>query len=141
MPPLCYDEFMTYADRISIKLMDSSLFLKKIAAVFAATFVLVPLVYYKLDVPAGLYLAALLALHLIFLYAYFARVPWRRLTRHKAGFGMRILAIVFFGYLLDVLKFQGSFEWVMANMAAGLAIHTLILFSLMAEVEVGPSVH
>lgn len=130
---------MTSTDRISIKLLDSSLFLKKVTVVFAATGILVPLVYYKLYVPAGLYLSALLVLHLIFLYTYFTKVPWTRLMQNKVGFGTRVLAILFFVYLLAVLKFQGSFEFVMANLVAGLAIHTLILFSLMAEVGVSPT--
>jgi len=127
---------MTSADRISIKLFDSALFIKKVAVVFAATGILVPLVYYKLSVPAGLYLSALLGLHLVFLYTYFSKVPWTRLMQNRVGFGTRILAVFFFVYLLAVLRFQGSFGFVMANLAAGLAIHTSILFALMAEVGV-----
>ena len=127
---------MTSDGRISIKLLDSSLFIKKVSVVFAATGILVPLVYYKLYVPAGLYLSALLALHLVFLYTYFSKVPWTRLMQSKAGFGMRILAIFLLIYLLAVLRFHGSFEFVMANLMAGLVIHTLILFSLMAEIAV-----
>ena len=126
---------MTISNRLSIRLLDNSLFLKKLVTVFAATLVLVPLVYFKLYVPAGVYISGLLALHLIFLYTYFTKLPWGRLTANKVGFGTRILAIVFFGYLLGVLKFQGSFEIVLINLMAGLVIHTLILFSLMAEFE------
>jgi hypothetical protein len=122
-------------NQLSIRLLDNSLFLKKLVTVFAATLILVPLVYYKLYVPAGLYITALLALHLVFLYTYFTRLPWARLVSNKVGFGSRILALVFFIYLLGVLKFQGNFEVVMTNLVAGLGIHTLILFSLMAEVE------
>ncbi len=130
---------MNITDKLSIRLLDNSLFLKKLVTVFVATLILVPLVYYKLYVPAGLYVTALLALHLVFLYTYFAKLPWARLTSNKVGFGTRILAIVFFGYLLGVLKFQGSFGIVMANLVAGLGIHTLILFSLMAEFEINPA--
>ena len=126
---------MNITNQLSIRLLDNTLFLKKLVTVFAATLILVPLVYYKLYVPAGIYITALLALHLVFLYTYFTRLPWARLVSNKVGFGSRILALVFFIYLLGVLKFQGSFEAVMTNLVAGLGIHTLILFSLMAEVE------
>lgn len=126
---------MTPADRITIKLIDSSLFLRKVTVVFIATAILVPLVYYKLYVPAGLYVTSLLVLHLVFLYTYFSKVRWTHLMHNRVGFGARILAIFLFIYLLAVLRFHGSFVFVTANLAAGLLIHTLILASLMAEIS------
>jgi hypothetical protein len=120
---------------VSVTLLDRPLFIKKIAVVFAATFVLVPLVYFKLFVPAGIYLASLLALHVLFLYIYFSKVDWRRLAQSRTGFAVRILAVALFAYLLAVLKFHGDFAFVMANLFAGLAIHSAILFALMAEIE------
>ena len=131
---ICYYVAMTSADRITIKLIDSSLFLRKVTVVFIATAILVPLVYYKLYVPAGLYVTSLLVLHLVFLHTYFSKVRWTRLMHNRVGFGTRILAILLFIYLLAVLRFHGSFVFVMANLAAGLLIHTLILASLMAEI-------
>lgn len=126
---------MIIADRINVTLTDPALFQKKLLAVGSATLVLVPLVYFKLYVPAWIYLVSLLALHLVFLYTYLAKTPWRKLTAHKAGFALRMLSVVFFGYLLVALKFHGSVAFVLANLVAGLAIHTLILFSLMAEIR------
>lgn len=127
---------MPFLDRISIIFIDKPLFLKKITVVFVATSILVPFVYFKLYVPATLYIIGLLILHLVFLYTYFFKVAWRQLLQNKLGFALRILAICLFVYLLAVLKFQGSFSFVIANLFAGLAIHTLILFALMAEIRV-----
>ncbi len=124
---------MNLTDRISIKLLNNSLFLKKLLTVFGATIILVPLVYFKMYVPAGLYITGLLALHLIFLFTYFTKLPWARMLQNRVGFGTRVLAVVFFGYLLGVLRFQGDFAIVMLNLVAGFGIHTMILFSLMAE--------
>lgn len=120
---------------ISVSLIDQRLFLKKVAVVFTATLVLVPLVYFKLFIPAGIYLSALLALHVLFLYIYFTKVDWRSIAQSRTGFAVRILAVALFAYLLAALKFHGEFAFVMANLLAGLAIHTTILFALMADIR------
>jgi hypothetical protein len=131
---------MISSTRISIRLIDSNLFLKKISVVFIATIILVPLVYNKLYIPAGLYLATLLVLHFVFFYTYFSQIAWRHLIEQRVGFAIRLLSLALFIYLLAVLKFHGSFEFVLLNLVAGLAIHTAILFSLMADIRLKPSI-
>lgn len=123
----------------TLKLLDTELFVRKLLVVVVATLVLVPLVYYRLYVPALVYIVGLLALHLVFLYTYFSRLPWESLLRTKARFGTRLLAVVFLIYLLAALKFHGSFDVVILNLLAGLAIHTLILAALLTEVQPRPA--
>ena len=126
---------MNVGNRFSIRLIDAKLFLRKIEVVFVATGILVPLVYFKLYVPAGLYIVTLLVLHVIFLYTYFTKVSWLRLAQNRVGLGVRILAIGLLIYLLAVLKFHGSFEFVLVSLVSGLVIHASILLALTAEFE------
>ena len=114
-----------------IYLTNRSLFIKKTVTLLLTTLALVPLVHYKLMVPAVVYVAGLLLLHAFFLYLYFSRVPWQEFKKDKKGLTLRIVALTFFIYLLMLIKFEGSTITVLLNLAGAFIIHVFILLFLM----------
>lgn len=113
------------------KLLNKRLFIQKLTALIVATLLLVPLVHFKLDVPALLYVTTLLVLHVVFLYLYFARTPWRQLLTNKTEFSLRLVAVGFFVYILTLIKFEGSSAVIIARLLAAMVVHGFILAGMM----------
>lgn len=120
------------------KLISPELFIKKLALLCLATLLLVPLVYYKLEIPAMSYLVILIVIHLIFLFLYLFKVEWRSLTPNKITFILRLAAVIFFAYILAILKLVGEPLFVLLNLAVAFVVHALILFFLMIKLEKQP---
>ena len=111
--------------------LNQFLFMKKLTVLVVGTFLLIPLVYYKLQVPAMIYVGILVILHILFLYIYAMRTPWKELMQHKAEFAVRVVAVGFFIYLLTLIKFEGDFWTLVRNTVIALLIHIGILIGMM----------
>lgn len=122
-------------NRFRIKLSDPAVFFKKLLLLCLATLALVPLIYYKLSIPAFLYLAFLLVIHIAFLVLYLAKVDWRSLVSNKTSLILRLVGVLFFAFLLMVLKYVGDPIWVLFNIALAFTIHIFILLLLMVTVH------
>lgn len=107
------------------------LFLQKVGAIILGTAILVPLVHFKLLLPAVLYLGALLLLHVYFFTIYLMRVKWHQLRANHTGFATRLLGILLFSYLLTLLHYQGAATILAVNIGLAILLHTLILLFLM----------
>jgi hypothetical protein len=110
-----------------------ALFIKKFTVLIAGTLLLVPLVYFKLQIPALLYIGGLVILHVVFLYVYFVRTPWKEFMRHKAEFALRVVSVAFLIYLLTLVKFEGDFWILLRNTLIALGIHLCILIGMMVR--------
>ncbi|MBL8159536.1 hypothetical protein JNJ66_03705 [Candidatus Saccharibacteria bacterium] len=124
--------------------IDRRLFIRKLTILFVGTVLFIPLVYFKYHGLAMVYIGALLALHCFIFYVYFMRTPWRRLLEDKAGFAIRIVAIIFFIYLLTLIRYEGSLATIIINTSLALVIHVGILAGLMVIREApkgSPSSH
>jgi len=121
-----------------VEVVEPKLFIKKLVIIFSATILLIPLIHYKLLLPAGIYLSFLLALHIIFVIIYFRRVPWRDFRANRTTFILRITAVIFFAYLLAALKYVGSPTAIILNLSAALGIHIIILMCLMIKLVASP---
>ena len=119
-------------------LVDRRLFLRKTAAVFALTLAVVPLTQFEDGVPASIYVAGLVALHVFVLGIYCYRVRFRELDPDTRSLGARVAALVAMGYLLFAVADFGS-EGDVAILAAqmlGIAVlHTGVLALLMTRVD------
>ena len=116
---------------MKIYLSNPDLFFKKVLTLFLATVLLVPLIQFKLLIPAMAYVGGLIILHLFFFYIYFSNVPWREISKDKKSLILRLVAVLFFIYLLTLLKFQGNSFVILFNISAAFFIHLLILFFMM----------
>lgn len=105
--------------------------MQKLAALLAGTLLIVPLVYYDYYLPMALYVGLLLLLHFVFFVLYIFRTPWIDIVRHKTEFALRVVAVIFFIYLLSLVKFEGGKMVVIMNIVVALGIHVLILAALM----------
>jgi len=117
---------------MGITLVNRRLFFQKLTALATGTVLFVPLVYYEWEIPAVLYAGSLLAIHILFLYLYVARTPWRQLLRNKVSFGLRLTAVLFFVYLLSLIGFGGTPVQILIKLGAAFGIHVGILLALMA---------
>ena len=120
-----------------LSLLQRKVFVKKLLLLCLATLLLLPLIYYKLSIPATIYLVALIIIHLVFLFLYLFKVEWRKLTLNKTTFTLRLVAVIFFAYLLAILKFVGDPLFITINITAAFVIHALILLMLMVVIEKG----
>lgn len=119
--------------RVVITLHHPRIFWRKVLTVTLALFALQPMLYFKLYIPATLFLAIILAIHLLFLYVYIAQVPWRELLSKKRIFIGRVLGILIVGYALGLIKNAPSL-WVMfVNIIAMTFLHALILALIMIK--------
>jgi hypothetical protein len=118
---------------ILMHIEDPKLFIRKILTLLAVTVVLVPLIHFKMTMPAAAYIAALLVLHLYILYVYCNHLPWRKLLQNRVGFGLRLSGVVLFAYILTLLHYEGTELIVLASVGAAVAIHTAILLLLMSS--------
>lgn len=121
---------------VRIELLDRTLFIRKTIAVFAASFLLLPLLELRSAVPALLYVAALVVLHIIVLIVYVFRVPMRELATSWRGLAARILGLAVVSYLL-VLFSRFEDDASRAALAAQLLmvaiLHAIVLLLLSAR--------
>lgn len=112
------------------------LFLKKTAAVFALSFLVIPLVQMKGGLPATLYLVGLVVLHVVVLGIYFYRIRFRDLDGDVRSLVARVAALVFVGYLLlAVSDFDEStpVSTLLIQMFGVSVLHTAVLVLLMVR--------
>ena len=119
-----------------IELLDRTLFIRKTIAVFAASFLLIPLLELRSAVPALAYVVALVVLHVIVLIVYVFRVPMRKLASSWRGVAARVLALAVVFYLLVLLS-RFDEEASRAVLAAQLflvaILHAVVLLLLSAR--------
>ncbi len=118
-----------------IQISDPALFWRKIVRLLATTLVIAPLVTLKLYLPTLLYVGVLLLLHTYILYIYLNRVDWRHLAASRSGLIARVLGVIFFAYILTLVKFTGQVQLVLFNVGLAVMVHVLILALLMIKVE------
>lgn len=121
--------------RWQVRILDPRLFARKLAllVIFSAAFV--PLKYYEWDTALTIYIVLLLLLHVYFVFVLIWRVQWRHLASHRRSFGLRILAVAFFIFLLTVLETGVTFAQFLVFLGASLVIHTVLLLSLTLDVR------
>lgn len=119
--------------RLTIELHQPRVFWRKVATVTIALLVLEPLLYFKLYIPSMIYLAAILAMHVIFLYVYVSHVPWRLLWADKRALLARAIGILTVGYLLTLVHTSPSLLVIFANIIAMSVLHGFILLLLMLK--------
>jgi hypothetical protein len=128
--------------KLNIIISNQKLFLKKAATLFMASIALVPLIHYKLYIPATLYIGSLLILHLLFLYMYFMQVPWREIGKNKKALSLRLTSIIFLIYLLTLIKLEGETTVVITRLILVFIIHLLILlFMMVIKISLQPQRH
>ena len=121
-----------------ITMTDWPLFLKKTAAVFALSLLLVPLVELKGGVPAMVYVVGLVALHVFVLGIYFYRIRFRELDPDVRSLLARVGALAFMIYLLAVASdFDQStpMSTLIMQMAGVSLLHTVVLALLMIRIQ------
>lgn len=118
---------------MKITISNPGLFYKKLATLFVTTVALIPLVQYKLYVPAALYIGALLLLHVFILYIYLTRVDWQQFAVDKKELFVRLSSVGFFIYLLTTLRFEGATTIILLNMAGAFVIHVVIMLFMTAS--------
>ncbi len=122
--------------KMRIELLDRTLFIRKTIAVFAASFALVPLLELRSAVPALLYVAGLVVLHVIVLVIYLFRVPMRQLASSWRGVTARVLALAVVFYLLVLLS-RFDEDASQATLAAQLflvaVLHAIVLLLISAR--------
>ncbi len=114
---------------------NQTLFRKKVLAVFIGTLVLVPLIQAKQTMPASLYIIGLLAIHITFLIIYLLKIPFKQWASNKRFLLIRLLAIIFFAYLLSLIKFTYGLSTlvIISHLIAALLLHILILLLFMTH--------
>lgn len=121
-----------------LRMTSWSLFVKKTVAVFVLAFALVPLLEVKGQLPAGIYVGGLVALHLFVLGIYVYRVRFRDLDGDARSLIARVVALLVVTYLLGMVSAfeagsgRGELLW---QMLAVSVLHTVILVLLMTRVE------
>ena len=119
-------------------LLDPILFAKKTALVFAASYLLIPLIAEKARMPAWIYASLLVLIHVGVLIIYLYRVRLRSLDMDRISLGARVLGLGFTTWLLFAVSgWQDREDLVKLSwqMLALCAVHTVLLALLMVAVE------
>ena len=119
-------------------LLDPILFAKKTALVFAASYLLIPLIAEKADMPVWIYASLLVLIHVGVLIIYLYRVKLRSLDMDRISLGARVLGLGFTTWLLFAVSgWQDREDLVKLSwqMLALCAVHTVLLALLMVAVE------
>jgi hypothetical protein len=126
--------------RVRIELLDRTLFVRKTISVFAASFVLLPLLEFRSAVPALLYALSLVVLHVIVLIIYLYRVPVRQLASSWRGVAVRVLALAVVLYLLVLLSSfdeDASRTTLSLQLFAVAVLHAVVLLLISARLHRG----
>lgn len=112
-------------------------FVRKTITLGIAIVTLAPLLWYKSEVGATIYLAALVAIHVFALAVFLHKVQWRELFSHKAGLIARVGGLVIFGGLLGVLKFDpaSNLFWLMLTLLWAFHVAALALLHVRHRAE------
>ena len=124
--------------RVGIELLDRTLFVRKTISVFAASFVLLPLLEFRSAVPALLYALGLVVLHVIVLIIYLYRVPVRQLASSWRGVAVRVLALAVVLYLLVLLSSfdeDASRTTLALQLFAVAVLHAVVLLLISARLH------
>jgi len=117
-------------------LLNPRLFFLKAASVFVLSFALVPLMQWKADIPALIYTAALVGLHIFILGIYLYRVRFRDLDPDRRSLIARILGLTITTYLLSATSAfdsDSSIGRLAVQMLAVSLVHMVILALLMVR--------
>ena len=115
---------------MKLEILNRPLLIKKLAMLVGCLAVLVPLVHFELVLPSYLYVSALLALHVYIFVVYLYRVEWRKFSR--TSIISRIVAVIFFAYLLKSLSYSNPATLYM-NIFLAFVLHITILLCLMVR--------
>lgn len=121
-----------------VELTEPALFIQKTVTVFVVSFALIPLVGFKSDIPAMLYVVSLVVLHLFVLAIYLYRVRIRELDPDARSVIARLLAVAVVVYLLFAVSSfeEGAPRSTLALQMLGLSVlHTAMLALLMVRVR------
>ena len=113
-------------------LLNPPLYWRKLGLLVLTMAALVPLVVNKLQVPALLYVSALLLIHVWVLVLYAYRVQWRSFT--KVGLFTRLGSVLIFSYLLSKVRYSGGSD-LLLSIALAFILHVMILTVLMVKLE------
>jgi hypothetical protein len=122
---------------MQLRLTNTRLFIRKTVSVFVLALALVPLVSLKSDVPSLAYAAGLVLLHVLVVVVYFYRVRVRELDPDWRSLTVRVLALIFVGYMLYALSSfdsESSLATLGWQMFVLSVLHTLALLLLMVRV-------
>lgn len=120
-----------------LTLLRPGLFLRKSLMVFALALLLLPLVRLKTELPAVLYVGALLALHIVVLGLYLYRTQFRELDPDRRSLMLRIAAIAFMTYLLSIVSGANAetpLRGMVVQVLGAAGLHTVLLAMLAVRV-------
>lgn len=86
-------------------------FMRKSVTLGIAIVSLAPLILLRHEMATRIYLAILVAIHVLALVVFIYRVPWRALFRHPMGLVTRAIGLVVFGGLLTMLEFDPGSDY------------------------------
>lgn len=116
-------------------IIDKQLFIRKFVMLVAFSAGLIPLILYKNEVGTLLYVGALLVLHAYVLAVYLWRVSWRAFLKSKRQFAIRLLGILFFSWLLSLLRSGESIGSIVGFLCISAFLHVMLLLLFMVKVE------
>lgn len=121
-----------------LSMEERRLFIRKTVTVLLASLALVPLTAGKSEVPASLYLGALVVLHIFILGLYLYRTQVRDLDQDWRSLLARVFALAVVVYLLMAVSRFDLAESMRAAVLQALgvaALHTIVLALLMTRVR------
>lgn len=122
-----------------LRVLDPALFARKLVLLVLFSAAFVPLKYYRLDRWLEAYVAALLLLHVYFVFVLVHRVRWRVLAEDRRSFALRLLAVALFLALLLRLSTGATFAEFVLFLAVSLLVHTGLLLSLTLTTRPAPA--
>ena len=124
---------------VTLHLEEPNIFLGKALSVLVLSIALLPILALKSNIPAILYVGALVVIHILVLAIYFYRVRFRELDPNFRSLFARIIALAVVTYLLVIVsRFEPDSSWLtLSYQMLGITIfHALLLVLIM--VRVGP---
>jgi hypothetical protein len=122
----------------AFRLLEPRLFLWKAASVLLLSAALFPILSVKDGIPATIYTAALVVLHVAILGIYLYRVRFRDLDPDARALALRVLALIVVGYLLVVVsRFDpdGPRNTLALQLLGVTAFHAVLLALVMIRLE------
>ena len=116
-------------------LINKELFWWKLKSLCVVTLLFIPFLAIKNTVPAFIYISALLIIHIYILYLYLMKTNWRELSKSPSGFISRCIGILFFTYLLILVKFQGDIATILVGLGSAVILHIALLLLLMGKIQ------
>ena len=123
---------------MNFTLVDRKLFFRKTAIATAAAYLLLPLTAFRTDVPAAIYLGALVVLHIFVLGIYLYRVRVSELDPDMRSLIARVVALVVVVYLLYAVSGLGagaSTVSMLVQATAASVLHAVVLGLLMTRID------